>query len=283
MEHSLPENNKQELLDTLKALKKETRKPRNDKGKSRGPNTKIRSDAGIPRGPSTQAKEPITVYLIVKNRLFKSARDEDFNVYQDLDGFYIPRPAPTKTIYKNFIVTNQGVRIPRTVKHTQGKDVDLEEYRYLALQDKAALSPLEEIPDKYKQQFLQEITKTQATNWLDLFTRWYFLTEEEVLTTSYQQWRDKHYGTPDEQEKLTKLLFSKKYENEHARVRDEEYSRVFEKLKIDVLNDPHNWHLTMSQIEKVVRQRIKDMGLDEDINDRVSQRMDRWVEEQTKQ
>ena len=271
---------KNELLNKIKQLKKTTRKPRSDKGTQRGPNSKIRSDAGIQRGPMTQAKEPLTVYLIVKTRLFKSAKDEDYNVYQDQDGFYIPRPAPTKTIYKNYIVTNQGMSIPRTIKHVQGKDIDLEQYRYQALQDKAILTPLELIPDKYQQQLSQEIRKTQATNWLELFTNWYFLSEEEVLTTSYQQWRDKHYGTPDEQDCLNKILLSKKYENEHARVRDREYSKVFEKIKIDVLNNPHNWSLTMSQIDKVVRQQIKDQGLDKEIDNIVQQYMAQWVEEQ---
>lgn len=38
---------KQELLDTIKQLKSQTRKPRADKGIQRGPNSKTRSDAGI--------------------------------------------------------------------------------------------------------------------------------------------------------------------------------------------------------------------------------------------
>lgn len=272
---------KQELLDTIKQLKKETRKPRADKGMQRGPNSKTRSDAGIPRPhlSSLSPKEPLTVYLIVKNRLFRSARDEDYNVYQDQDGYYIPRSAPTKITYKNYIVTSQGARIPRTVKHTQGKTVDLEEYRYKALQDKAILTPLEIIPEKYQQPLSQEIKKTSATTWLDLFTRWYFLDETEVLTTSYQQWREKQYGN-DAQERLNKILLSKKYENERARVRDREYSKVFEQLRIEVINDPSNAHMTMLQIEKVVRQQIKDRGLDEEIDNIVKKHMDRWVDEQ---
>lgn len=274
---------KQELLDTIKELKRTTRKPRNDKGLQRGPNSKTRSDAGIPRPhlSSLSPKEPITIYLIVKNRLFKSARDEDYNVYQDQDGFYIPREAPTKITYKNYIVTSKGQRIPKTVKHVQGKKIDLEQYRYQALQDKAILTPLQIIPEKYLKELQQEIRKTRAITWLDLFCNWYFLDETEVLTTSYQQWREKHYGN-DAQDRLNKILLSKKYENERARVRDKEYSKVFERLKIEVLNDLSNAHMTMLQIEKVVRQRIKDEGLEEDIDNIVKQHMDQWVDEQIK-
>ena len=272
---------KQELLDTIKQLKSQTRKPRADKGIQRGPNSKTRSDAGIlrPHLSSQSPKEPLTVYLIVKNRLFKSARDEDYNVYQDQDGYYIPRSAPTKITYKNYIVTSQGARIPRTVKYAQGKTVDLEEYRYKALQDKAILTPLEIIPEKYQNELQQEIKKTSATTWLDLFTRWYFLDETDVLTTSYQQWREKQYGN-DAQERLNKILLSKKYENERARVRDREYSKVFERLRIEVINDPSNAHMTMLQVEKVVRQQIKDRGLDEEIDNIVKKHMDQWVDEQ---
>lgn len=271
---------KQELLDTLKQLKQTTRKTRTDKGKTRGPNSKKRSDAGIPRCPSSAPKSPLTVYFIVKNRLFSSARDEEYNVYQDIDGYYIPRPGPTKQVYKNFIVTNRGQRIPRTIKHTQGKEVDLEAYRYHGLQDKALTSPLELIPVSSAQQLVQELNKTGANNWLDLFTRWYAIDEEKVLTTSYEQWRIDHYGEPDREAQRLSLLYSKKYENMHARVRDEEYSRVFEKLKIEVINQPQNVHLTMVQIEKVVRQQIKDDGWEEYINNKINERMERWMNEQ---
>lgn len=272
----------QKLLEQARQLKKQTRKPRADKGIQRGPNSKTRSDAGIlrPHLSSLAPKELLTVYLIVKNRLFRSARNEDYNVYQDQDGFYIPREAPTKTTYKNYIVTHQGARIPRTVKHVQGKKIDLEQYRYQALQDKATLYPLEIIPEKYQQQLSQEIRRARATTWLDLFCNWYFLDETEVLTTSYQQWRDKHYGKPDEQDRLNKILLSKKYENEYAKVRDEEYSKVFEKMKIDAINDLSNAHMTMLQIEKLVRQQIKEQGLEEEMNQRVQERMDKWLDEQ---
>jgi hypothetical protein len=274
---------KQELLDTLKQIKQTTRKPRNDKGKSRGPNSKKRSDAGIPRSPSLAPKNPLTVYFIVKNRLFNSAKNEEYNVCQDIDGYFIPRPGPTKQVYKNYIVNNHGLRIPRTVKNVQGKDVDLEAYRYHGLQDKAITLPLELIPITSAQQLVQELNKTGATNWLELFTRWYAIDEEKVLTTSYEQWRIDHYGEPDRDVQRLSLLHSKRYEDMYARVRDEEYSKVFEKLKIEVINHPEHAHLTMLQIEKVVRQQIKTDGWEEYINNKITEKMDRWVEEQQKQ
>ena len=274
------EDKRQELLDTIKQLKKETRKPRADKGMQRGPNSKTRSDAGIPRSPSSAPRSPLTVYFIVRSRLFRSAKDEDYNVYQDQDGYYIPRPGPVKQVYKNYIVNNHGLRIPRTVKNVQGKDIDLEKYRYIAFQYMAFQNPLDAPSPSQAQQLYVEFRTTLATNWLELFTRWYHLEEEQVAITSYEQWRDIHYGTPDEQDKLNQILLSKKYEDTRAHIRDEEYSKVFEVLRIETINNPQNAHLTMLQIEKVGRQRMKDEGYLEDINDRVEHRMEKWLEQQ---
>lgn len=273
---------KQELLNTIKQLKSQTRKTRADKGMQRGPNSKTRSDAGIPRPhlSSQSPKEPLTVYLIVKNRLFKSATSEDYQVNQDINGYYIPRPGPIKQVYKNFIVTSRGQRIPRTIKHVQGKSIDLEQYRYLAFQEKAFREPMVPIPEKYRQQLSQEIKNTRATNWLELFCGWYDLEEDQVAITSYEQWRVKQYGEPDKETKRLALLTSKKYEDTYAHIRDEEYSKVFEKMKIEAINDLSNAYMTMLQIEKLVRQQIKEQGLEEEINQRVQNRIDKWLDEQ---
>ena len=273
---------KEELLAKLREIKKNTRKPRSDKGTTRGPNCRTRSDAGLlrPHLSSQSPKDPLTVYFIVKTRSFRSAKNEDYNIYKDQDGYFIPRKAPTRQVYKNYTVTNRGVRIPRTVKNIQGKDIDLEKYRYIGLQEMAFRKPLETPNPSQQDKLKEELMVTRATNWLELFTRWYNLTEEQVAITSYEQWRILHYGAPDAQDKLNEILLSKKYEDMHAHIRDEEYSRVFQAIKIEVMNDPNNWHMTMAQIEKTVRQQIKGSGLDLTIDKRVQERMDKWVEEQ---
>ena len=61
---------KEELLKRVAELtNKQPRKPRSDKGRTRGPNSKVRSDKGTHRPLYTNAMPAMKTYLSVKNKL----------------------------------------------------------------------------------------------------------------------------------------------------------------------------------------------------------------------
>lgn len=298
--------NKEELMKQLEEMGYDAssgRKHRSDRGKVRGPNSKIRSDKGISKGSIPTRSNPLAVYISTRNRLLNQQLTESNPIGVTLDENYIycllQRNSTTKT--GNYSVVNRGALINRTTKHIQGYEIDIEKYRFNALQSKAENKPID---NKYLSVFKNEIELTCATTWLELFCRLYHIREEDYLLWSYEHWR-KDYdiigedllptqfvfnlkaspGTPEfmpeysdrvfelEQENIVKITQSKEYQNEKARYRDLLMANEGAKIKNSIMES--NSEMTMMQIDKVVRKQL-DM---KNINKRIDDHMIEWVKE----
>lgn len=297
------EKSTEELLAIAKALSPErTRKPRSDKGKERGPNSHVRSDKGEIRYASRGSKKsPITVYLSLRNKLLLKGDD---GVKTDVNMIYIPIVRENRQVYKYYNIVSHGSEIHRTVKHIQGKTIDLEKYRFVAIQE---LLSSDKPDDLSKRVFKNEFAYTDTNNMFDLFCKLYHIEDKDSLLWSYEKWRE-HYDIvsdnplPDtflfdirnkpgsanfhpeyaETQLLKNILTtaaleqSKEYINLRSKVYDEEYSKRFMAAMSYILVDQPE--LTMVQVEKLARQTI---DLDK-INKIVKERMDQWVQERLK-
>lgn len=295
---------KENLLSQLKELGYDTssgRKQRSDKGTIRGPNSKTRSDKGEKRLPYA-SRDPIVSYQIVKTRLLsKEVSSQDDGLQLDINGIFCPVIRQNKTKNEEYFVVIHGVKKNRTVRHIKGYTVDLEKYRFEALQNAASNMP---IPEEYRSIFKREIEQTNANTWIELFCRLYHIKEEDYLLWTYEHWKNDYliiceekldnnfqfnlrYSPGSEQfmpeysfrigelrqEKEETLALSKEYENVRARYRDLLLSKAEQQIRNELLSQQEFDELSKTQLDKLVRKQINK----EEINNQVEDYMKSWL------
>lgn len=295
---------KEILLSQLKELGYDTssgRKQRSDKGTIRGPNSKTRSDKGEKRLPYA-SRDPVVSYQIVKTRLLsKEVSSQDDGLQLDINSIFCPVIRQNKTKNEEYFVIIHGVKKNRTVRHIKGYTVDLEKYRFEALQNAASNIP---IPEEYRSIFKQEIEQTNANTWIELFCRLYHIKEEDYLLWTYEHWKNDYlimceekldnnfqfnlqYSPGSEQfmpeyafrigelrqEKEETLVLSKEYENVKARYRDLLLSKAEQQIRNELLSQQEFDELSKTQLDKLVRKQINK----EEINSQVEDYMKNWL------
>ncbi len=299
------DKSKQELLKELEGLGvlSNGRKSRSDKGKTRGPNSKVRSDKGTHRIATYGVqKSPRAIYAALRARLLN--REITYNslvIEQDINSIFMPAIKEDQVREGYYSVVIHGVKKERTIKHIKGYSVDLERYRFEALQDLAAPT---QFTEEDGQLFKQEIFLTRATTYLDLFCRLYHVREEDYLRWTYKHWKEDYLIVCDElldneftfnlehhpgssefmpeyaskvielqQEKYMQVISSKEFTNMRARVRDLEISKVQEAIKSKLLEDPLNAHKSLAAINREAREKV-DMG---QVDQAVEEFMTLWL------
>ena len=214
------ETEKRNLLLSAGVDPETGRKIRSDKGTKRGPNSKVRSDKGTKRGPNstirsdkgykrpTKERSKITVYLALKGRILNSTvYDEtqpDYCLRIDENMLFIPMIKHNTVKQQNYTIVSKGLAKQRTCKHIQGYEIDLESYRFEALQELALNFPNELIAEsQYNIKFAAEVSQlvnlygsdivNKATiTWWDLFCLLYHILGEDVAKWTYQQWHQQY-------------------------------------------------------------------------------------------
>lgn len=296
---------KEALLQQLENLgiHRTGRKARSDQDQKRGPNAHIRSDAGLQRiSTNGVQKTPLAVYANVRGRLLNRSAESDFQICPDQNLIFMPMKRESKVVNKNHFVVHRGQRLFRTVKHIKGTDIDLEKYRFEAIQSQIFMG---EIPAHKRPLFRIELETYPSETWLDLFCQLYHSTELDALRWKYNNWRN-HYlivcddylspefkfnvkykpGSPEflpeyadkvnelKQAKTFEVITSKVYINERARVRDLIYTKEEETIKAEIMAQPNSEQYTMLQLDKMVRQQVDYKELDR----KVDAQMREWLE-----
>lgn len=196
------------------------KKTRSDKGKKRGPNSKIRSDKGLPRlkvrsdkgvkrGPNNIVrsdkglkrttsqgvpKEDLAIYSRVKSRMLNQTI---IPVNTDLNQIFIPTTTPNEKQQGDFSIVYRGQLLKRTVRTRTGYTVDLEQYRFAALQSLLS-NPA---TDKVREIFKYEFEQFNVDNTFNLFCQLYHIKPEDSIRWSYKDWRREYtiVYDPDQQ------------------------------------------------------------------------------------
>lgn len=297
--------NKEELLKQLYSLgiHESGRKVRSDKNSERGPNSHLRSDIGGIRSTKGIPQEPLTIYSKVRSRLLSNSIDSQLIIQPDINHIFMPAKRESKVEFGKYTIIHRGKKIFRNVKHIKGYQVDLEKYRFEALQSKIMYG---DILQHQKPIFKYELSIfPNVKTWLDLFCSLYHIKEQDALKWAYSRWWS-HYiivcddklpddfkfsllyapGTPEfapeyadkansiKQEEIQKVISSKAYHNEYARVRDLFTSKELERIKSDILNLPGSEKYSMLQLDKLARQDM-DTNL---IQQQIDAHMNTWLE-----
>lgn len=283
------------------------RKIRCDKGKKRGPNSKPRSDKGQRHVNAPLQREPLTIYLVMKNKLLKQeVESSEKGVRVDVNGIFIPIVRENTTRNGEYTYVHRGVKVNRTVKHIAGRTIDLEKYRFEALQ---SIAGNRELTMKEKLGFYYEVDVTQAETTLELFTRLYHIKEEDYLRWSYDHWRHDYEivggqpletltfdimhspGTPEfmpeyadrvnelNECRRIELRGTQAYRDERAIYRDRLIGKHTAELTTHIVNDPVFATLSLRHIESIVRKALPM----EQINYAVESHMNEWLENKIKE
>lgn len=278
------------------------RKARSDKGVSRGPNSKVRSDAGSHRLSTLGvAKDPLAVYLSVRSRLLNSSASDDTQILPDINDIFMIMTRDNRVINEQHSIIHRSKKIFRTVRHVKGYDIDLEKYRFVAIQSKILEG---DIPAHYRPAFNYEIEKYNVSTWLELFCALYHIDSSEALKWSYKTWRE-HYlivcdivladdfkfnyeyypGSPEflpeyaqaakdlQAEKTLTLISSKAYKDYRARVRDRLYGNELMSIKQElIIADTENKY-SMEQLTKMAKEQLDTKRIEAQIE----QEMQEWL------
>ena len=297
---------KEQLLKTLYTLgiHESGRKIRSDSGHERGPNSHVRSDVGSARNTRGIKQEPLTIYMKLRSRLLSNLDNSQLVIEPDINHIFMPAKRESKIEHGNFTIIHHGVKIFRRVRHIKGYEVSLEKYRFNALQSKILHG---EILPHQKPAFKYELSLfSNVTTWLELFCSLYHVNEQDALKWTFDKWWNDYIvvcdeelsdefkfnikyspGTPEflpeyaervieiKNEKIQKVISSKAYENEYARVRDLYTAKEHERIKVDILALPDSEQYTMVQLDKIVKKQIDNNLIQRQINEH----MDKWLED----
>lgn len=292
------------------------RKIRSDKGQVRGPNSVERSDKGQPR-PNARGegkKSALATYAQMKGNILSKEEDPDQPDYvlaEDVNHIFSPMVKHNYAVYMNYVVTNRARRIARTVKHIQGHETDLELRRWNALYQLNQENYLH-IKAGYPlvKNFAREAAIFGVDNTFDLMCALYHIAPEEQYKWQYDDWRkcytilngaklDKDFvfkwghipGEPDylpeyaenriafDEGVMDKLVNSKAYQIEKARVRDLEYGKALMRKKQEIMSRPEAAGYTMTRIEKLARQHLSNENEQKWLDECVDRRMRLWTKE----
>lgn len=178
------------LEELQRELKSKLRKPRCDKGKLRGANSKVRSDIGEPREYRKSHLVETTKYARVKSRLLNE--DIDQSLYEqelsvDKNGIFNKVIKKSQHIQEARSYVSKGLKVNRNSYHIAGSTIDLEEYRFKSLQELALYNP--HITDRLSKLYSYELRVTGAKNWLELYCRLYHISPVDMFGWTYEHWR----------------------------------------------------------------------------------------------
>ena len=299
------DKDKSELLTKLKELGIDAssgRKVRNDKGKARGPNSHIRSDAGMKRASYISLQSKMKTYLSVKNKLLsKVVSNEDESLQLDHNNIFIVIKRKNKSVQGYNQVVYRGKALHRTVKHIQVKSIDLEKFRFEAIQDALFNEFTTRDAARFKQE-LKALNLTEDCSFFKLFCELYHIKSEDAPRWKYEDWRvmydmvssqvlpsefkfnyDERPGTDAfnalyladfRSAKLAQITSSKEYINERARYRDLLLAQEKQKYRFELLNDPISEDWTTTKLSREVNKRIDKIR----INKQVEEYMSAWCE-----
>lgn len=178
------------LEELQRELKSKLRKPRCDKGKLRGANSKVRSDKGEPRFYRQSQLVETSKYARVKSRLLNE--EVDLSLYEqqlsvDKNGIFNKVIKKSQHIQEARSYVSKGLKVNRNSYHIAGSTIDLEEYRFNSLQELALYNPY--ISDKLSKLYSYELRVTGAENWLELYCRLYHISPVDMFAWTYEHWR----------------------------------------------------------------------------------------------
>ena len=295
------DKDKSALLSQLRDLGVDTssgRKVRSDKGKSRGPNSKVRSDLGTRRTRYVNLQPKMKIYFSVKNRLLhRVVTDEDEALQLDHNNIFIVIKRKNKSVKGYNQVVYRGKALHRTVKHIQVKSIDLEKLRFEAIQDVLFDDFTCQDAVRFKQE-LRVLNLPNNCSFFDLFAELYHVEPEDVPRWKYEDWRvmydivssqllppefkfryDERPGTEEFNRKygeafelkrlsdLAELANSKEYINEKARYRDLLLAQEKQKYRFELLNDPASEDWTINKLTREVNKRIDKEKIDKQVED----------------
>lgn len=300
------------MEETNNIVKTKTRKPRSDAGKKRGPNSKIRCDAGKKRDiqPEMRLKSALTMYKKMRSQYLA---DESVEVGKDTNGIYVPVQQSDRRVDENTIVISRGQRLFRSTRIRKGRYIDLERYRFNALQEIASDQWTAETYSLFANEVCDLLdsndpSQSPIDSPLDLFVRLYHIREEDYIFWKYEDWRreysivyndsqplsddfvfeyNKHVGIDyaleyAEDLKLAKDTTMSEIENSRsytltmARMRQYLYSKQYSEVSRKITTDPANSGLTYTQLQTLIDKSIDKDKLDKDLEDY----MVNWLEEQ---
>lgn len=307
---------KTELLKELATLGElpNGRKQRSDKGKSRGPNSKVRRDKGQSRiSTKYMQQSPLSIFKRELSRLTSievTDSDDPRCIRTDVNGIYLLRMRDTTTKGGNYTVHHANKAIARTIKYIQGSVIDLERYRFEALQNEARNEIINANDAQY---FKEALHHTNSQTWFDLFVKLYHIKDEEALRWTYDKWRkeydilynwfdeepipdtfvleiNKELGTNNYHSEMSSSIFnvkvnkiaelknSKEYVNFVAKVRDREVYAKSMAIKRELLLSPATCDLSLYQIDRLVDKELNEKYIIE-INNIVARESDAYIKE----
>lgn len=288
-----------------------TRKPRSDAGKKRGPNSKVRCDAGKKRdiSPDMRLKSAITMYKKMRSQYLA---DTSIEVGKDINGIYVPIQESDRRVDADTIVISRGQRLFRSTRIRKGRYIDLERYRFNALQEIANEQWTAETYDLFAievSNLLDSENPSQSPidSPLDLFVRLYHVREEEYIFWKYEDWRREYsivyndtepiddlfvfecgkivgidYAMeykPDKdsevENKRLAIINSREYTIIKAATRQYIYSQEYGRVSKAVFEDPANQNCSYDELNKLIDSQI-DWQV---ITDKVEAAMQDWVSE----
>lgn len=279
---------KEELLKRVYELTdKQPRKPRSDKGKTRGPNSKVRSDKGTHRLVYINAMPAMKTYLSVKNKLLnRELTDDDEPLRLDHNNIFIVINRKSKSKDFNHTIIHRGKAMNRTVKHIKGYTIDVEKLRFLALQD--ALFDDFTCYDAFRfKQELKAFCLPNNTSFFELFSKLYHIAPEDAPRWKYEEWRQAYdmvcdkvlepdfifdyncrpgteafkqeYGdviASAREQDLMELSKTKAYINKRARYRDSLIASLEHFHRDKLLQNPESVSWSMAKLNKEIASRI---------------------------
>lgn len=284
------------------------RKPRSDAGKKRGPNSKQRCDIGKPRTMKPTVKTALTIY---RKMISTYCNDESVNIVVDINNIFVPYQEEKRRIEKEHSVLTHGQRIFRDTRLVKGRYIDLEKYRFNALQE---LATEDWSYDSYYtfQEIIATLLGPDADNLIDtpmdLFCRLYHIKQEDSIRWSYEKWRHEYNIVYDDANPLSndfefyldkevgkdyaleysedlqlanesaidEIKDSRDYILTRARMQQYLYSKQYSEVSRRITTDPANNGLTYNQLKKLIDSSIDQERLDKDLEDYMSD----WVNDQ---
>lgn len=288
-----------------------TRKPRSDAGKKRGPNSKVRCDAGKKRDiqPDMRLKSALTMYKKMRSQYLADASIE---VGEDINGIYVPIQEDNRRIDADTIVISRGQRLFRSTRIRKGRYIDLERYRFNALQEIASDQWTAETYGLFANEVCRLLdnenpSQSPIDSPLDLFVRLYHVREEEYIFWKYEDWRreysivyndtqplddlfvfecNKHVGIDyameyksdkdsETENKRLEIINSREYTIIKAATRQYIYSQEYGRVSKAVFENPDNQNRSYDELRKLVDSQIDRQA----ITDKVEAAMQDWVSE----
>lgn len=288
-----------------------TRKPRSDAGKKRGPNSKVRCDAGKKRDiqPEMRLKSALTMYKKMRSQYLA---DESVEVGKDTNGIYVPVQKSDRRVDANTIVVSRGQRLFRSTRIRKGRYIDLERYRFNALQEIASDQWTAETYGLFANEVCDLLDDYDPSQLpidppLELFVRLYHIREEDYIFWKYEDWRreysivyndsepldndfvfeyNKRIGIDyaleympdkeaDTENKRLAIMSSREYTIVKAATRQYIYSQEYSRVSKAVFEDTNNQNCSYDELRKLVDSQIDFKA----ITDKVDASMEEWVNE----